>query len=975
MGIIQLLYFILTLTNFLTIRKGRRMVRTVPLRKTEFIAVLFVRQGRVMAQQAPPSSLSLQVWHPGSPWRVILLCATLSATAAAQTPQQQYVYGSVPVTTATSQISAYAKNGANGTLSGVPGAPFVDNLQGGAMAIDGLGRFLFVINPSTNNISMFQINQNTGGLVEVPGSPFSTGPTTNPAMAPTFPICIAAEKSGQFLYVGYRFGNFVGQGAINEYLIDTVNPQLLSLPGQPTTDIPSAPIGLISDLRGLHLYVGLGFNPSTGVDDGGTIVYSIDPVTGMLGVSGSAGNGTSRGRSIAIDPRGRFFFDGWGTTPGTIDSALISPADGSALTGISSVTLSNQAPAAMLAESSGKFLYVQQGPAPVVYSIDQTTGALAVPPTSLAVFSFSSASAAADPLGPFIYSLQQDGIHGFLIDPQTGLLSEVPGSPFGGTFAQGTIVVTGASVQAVSGPVAALFPAQVAFASITVGQSSNSKLVTLTNTGTQALSVNAIGITGANPSDFFVTPNCSVPTVLSPNATCSVSLVFSPAAAGTRQASLAVQDNAPGSPHSILLGGNGASPVPAVILTPGSLSFATTTLGSSSPVQNIMVTSSGSAPLHISSVLPSGANPADFQVNTACSGAYPSGSTCNIAVTFSPVGAGQRTAAVVINDDAANSPQSVLLTGMAAAPPPGTPVVKLTPNNISFGTVTQGATAGAQIITLTSAGTGTLHIASVALGGTNLSDFSLTNNCATAAYAVGASCTIAVSLSPLAIGTRAAFIAISDDAPNSPQTINLSASINAAFTVSPAAPGSNSATVAAGQTATFTLQLVPGTGFAGSAAFGCAGAPKAATCTAPNVQISGGTPITYVASVATTKNSLVTAPPSPPIPFFIWLRMFSLASYGGILALLLFLSRGRGQSSLPHALRAAALVILASACLYGAAGCGSGSASAFPQSLPAVQGAGTPQGTSIITLTPSVTTSTGTPLAGIPPIQLTLTVQ
>jgi hypothetical protein len=36
---------------------------------------------------------------------------------------------------------------------------------------------------------------------------------------------------------------------------------------------------------------------------------------------------------------------------------------------------------------------------------------------------------------------------------------------------------------------------------------------------------------------------------------------------------------------------------------------------------------------------------------------------------------------------------------------------------------------------------------------------------------------------------------------------------------------------------------------------------------------------------------------------------------------------------------------------------------------------GTPQGTSIITLTPSVVTSSGTALAGIPPVQLTLTVQ
>jgi hypothetical protein len=290
--------------------------------------------------------------------------------------------------------------------------------------------------------------------------------------------------------------------------------------------------------------------------------------------------------------------------------------------------------------------------------------------------------------------------------------------------------------------------------------------------------------------------------------------------------------------------------------------------------------------------------------------------------------------------------------------------------------VTQGATAGGQVITLTNAGTGTLHIASVALGGTNLSDFSLTNNCVAAAYAVGATCTIGVSLSPLATGTRAAIIAITDDAPNSPQTINLSASVNAAFTVSPAAPGSNSATVSAGQTASFSLQLVPGTGFTGSAAFGCIGVPKAATCTAPNVQISGGTPITYVVSVATTKNSIVRVPrQSPPIPFLVWLRVLSVVSYGGILVVLVLLSRHRGPSSLQHWSRAAALIALACACLYGAAGCGGGAASAVPQNTPSVQVVGTPQGTSIITLTPSVTTSTGTAIAGIPPIQLTLTVQ
>src|SRR5712664_3904447 len=492
-----------------------------------------------MAQQAPPSSPSLAASNTRRILQHLLLQAILAVSATAQTPQQQYVFGSVPVTPATSQVAASAKNGQTGALSAVPGSPFADNLQGGAIAIDGLGRFLFVVNPATSNISMFQINQSTGSLTEVPGSPFSTGPTENPAMAPSDPVCLAAEKSGQFLYVGYHFGNFVNEGAVNEYSIDAANLQLVPLPGQPTTDIASAPIGIVADPKGLHLYVGLGQNPSTGVQDAGTNVYSIDPVMGKLGLIGTAGNALSAGRSIAIDPQGRFFFDGWGTTLGTIDSALISPADGTALTGITSVTSANEIPAAMLADSSGKFLYVEQGSAPVVCAINQTTGALAVPPAALAVLSFSPHSAVADPLGPYIYSLQNDGVHGFLVDPQSGKLSEIPGSPFGGTAAQGALAISGTPVQAVSGPVAAIFPASEDFGPVTVGQSSSSKLVTLTNTGGQSLSLSSVGVAGANPSDFVATPNCSFPMVLAPNATCSISVVFSPRAAGTRQASLA----------------------------------------------------------------------------------------------------------------------------------------------------------------------------------------------------------------------------------------------------------------------------------------------------------------------------------------------------------------------------------------------------------------------------------------------------
>src|SRR5258708_16627052 len=100
----------------------------------------------------------------------------------------------------------------------------------------------------------------------------------------------------------------------------------------------------------------------------------------------------------------------------------------------------------------------ERAPAEVLPALNRKTGAQPFPPATLTVFSFSAGTAAADPLGPYIYSLQQDGVHGFLVDPQSGALSEVPGSPFGSTVAQGALAISGAPVHASSGPLAPLFP-------------------------------------------------------------------------------------------------------------------------------------------------------------------------------------------------------------------------------------------------------------------------------------------------------------------------------------------------------------------------------------------------------------------------------------------------------------------------------------------------------------------------------------
>ena len=102
------------------------------------------------------------------PFLTILLC-TLSASAQASSPQFLFTSGG-------SALSGYTLNNQTGALTPIPGSPFNERLEGGLLAIDGQDKFLFVLNPISDDVSMFQIDQTTGVLSEVPGSPFAYPP-------------------------------------------------------------------------------------------------------------------------------------------------------------------------------------------------------------------------------------------------------------------------------------------------------------------------------------------------------------------------------------------------------------------------------------------------------------------------------------------------------------------------------------------------------------------------------------------------------------------------------------------------------------------------------------------------------------------------------------------------------------------------------------------------------------------------------
>ena len=222
-----------------------------------------------------------------------------------------------------------------------------------------------------------------------------------------------------------------------------------------------------------------------------------------------------------------------------------------------------------------------------------------------------------------------------------------------------------------------------------------------------------------------------------------------------------------------------------VNLTPASLSFGNVALGQSGKPAIAVVQNTQSVPLTISSIATSGGNaPGDFVLGGNCPispNTLGASQSCNISIAFSPSALGSRTTSLVVTDSASNSPQSSSLSGNGIAP------VVLSPTALSFGNLVEG-TSASKTVTLKNVQTIPLTINSIAInGGNGSADYSLGGNCpiSPSTLGSGASCSINVTFSPVALGSLTATLVVTDSAANSPQSAGLSGTGAAPVLVSP----------------------------------------------------------------------------------------------------------------------------------------------------------------------------------------------
>jgi Putative Ig domain/Cep192 domain 4/Abnormal spindle-like microcephaly-assoc'd, ASPM-SPD-2-Hydin len=315
--------------------------------------------------------------------------------------------------------------------------------------------------------------------------------------------------------------------------------------------------------------------------------------------------------------------------------------------------------AAMLSKCGGRSS--QQFPQLTITTASLPNGTLETP--------YSQTIQASGGVAPFTWTVSAGGLpHNVALSSSTTNTETISGTP--DTPAQGvafTIKVTDSANQSATQSYTVsillepdtltLAPSSLSFGLQLVGTVSSAQQETVTNTGTSAVVISSIALTGTNAADFTQSSTCD--SNVAAGANCTINVTFTPSQLGPRSASITITDNTMGSPHSVSLSGAGLTAGPNATLSATSLAFGDQVVGTTSAAQSITLSNYGTTTLSIASIAAS----TNFAETTTCSSTLASGASCTISVTFTPSNTGSVNGTLAVADTAADSPQIVSISG------------------------------------------------------------------------------------------------------------------------------------------------------------------------------------------------------------------------------------------------------------------------------------------------------------------------
>ena len=335
-----------------------------------------------------------------------------------------------------------------------------------------------------------------------------------------------------------------------------------------------------------------------------------------------------------------------------------------------------------------------------------------------------------------------------------------------------TPVVTGVAIE--------ISPSTVSFGNVAMGQSAT-KTVTLTNPGTEALSVSGIAVAGTG----F--------TASGPHA------VFKPTSGNADKGTITITSNAPGSPSLVALSGTGTTGTTAaatLTVTPSTVAFGSVAVGSEE-TQTVHVENTGSEAATISKVTISGTGVSVSGMTVPMTLA--AGQTANLTVAYKPLAAGTLTASVSI---ASNATDASVVVGINATATSST--LAATPSSFSFGNVVVGSDT-TQTIRLQNIGTSQVTISAIT---PSVSNIAISGVTLPVKLASGTSATLTAAYKPTVAGSLTGKITVTSNAVGSPTIVDLSATAAAAAVqLTPSASSLSFGNVTVGSSGTSQLTV------------------------------------------------------------------------------------------------------------------------------------------------------------------------
>lgn len=194
---------------------------------------------------------------------------------------------------------------------------------------------------------------------------------------------------------------------------------------------------------------------------------------------------------------------------------------------------------------------------------------------------------------------------------------------------------------------------------------------------------------------------------------------------------------------------------------PREINFGNVPAGSLSAPNALTLTNQGNAAITLGAA---GVTSGGFALSGCAAGTVlQSGQACVLSVRFAPTEMSGYSATLTI--PVAGESQAYRISLMGTGVQPAGPVPSLAPSTATFASQTVGTTSAPMTLTLSNAGTGLLTIFGFAPGGAHAGDFNRAGTCSIGTpLGGGASCTIVVTFTPSAIGTRSASLGVDTDA-------------------------------------------------------------------------------------------------------------------------------------------------------------------------------------------------------------------